>query len=91
MAEKDDWRLLADPREHLRKACINPTDGKEISKHAPQLMRCEFCWEPVRNTPHQWWFVPADLSCCICEGCFNDLKEMFEWKKLDGWGIDWGE
>lgn len=90
MAEKDDWRLLNNNGECLKKAYINPTDGEEICKHAPQLRRCEFCFEPVQDNSHQWWFIPIDLSCCICEDCFHDFKEMFEWKKLDGWDIEWG-
>ncbi len=89
MAEKEDWRLSVNSGALLQKACMNPTDGEEISKHAPQITRCEFCLEPVQNNPYQWWFVPSDLSCCICETCFNDFKEMFEWRKLDGQDIEW--
>lgn len=35
------------------------------------------------------WFLPQDLSCCICEECYNDFKDEFKWKKLDGWDLDW--
>lgn len=90
MVKKDDWRLLMNNGKSLLKTSINPTDGEEISKHAPQLKSCEFCLEPVQNNPNQRWFIPTNLSCCICEHCFYDFKEMFEWKKLDGWDIDWG-
>lgn len=38
---------------------------------------------------YSFWFVPEDISCCICENCYSDFKEMFEWKDLDGWDIDW--
>ena len=89
MIEKDDWRLLVNNGESLRKACINPTDGEEICKYAPKLKKCAFCLKAVQNDPHQWWFIPNDFSCCICENCFNDFKEMFEWKKLDGWDINY--
>ena len=88
MVEKDDWRLLNDV-EHLKSKYINPTDGEEISKHAPHLKSCSFCMEQVRNNPRNWWYVPEDISCCICEECFNDFKEIFEWKLLDGWDIVW--
>ena len=88
MFEKDDWRLLNDVT-YLRKAYINPTDGEEMCKHAPHLKRCEFCFEPVQDNIHQWWFVPENLTCCICEKCYNDFKETFEWKRLDGWDIKW--
>lgn len=88
MAIPNDWRLFNDV-EYLKKAYINPTDGEEICRYAPHLKRCEFCLEPVHDNLHQWWFVPTDLSCCICEECYNDFKEHFEWKKLDGWDIEW--
>lgn len=89
MPEKDDWRLSVNDGKSLKKACLSPTDGEEICRRASQLKRCAFCLEPVQNTPHQWWYIPIDLSCSVCENCFNDFKEMFEWKKLDGWDIDW--
>lgn len=73
----------------LKKAYINPTDGEEICKYASHLERCEFCSELVRNSPYQWWFVPVDLSCCICEECYNNFKDEFEWEKLDGWDMEW--
>lgn len=86
--QRDDWRL-ANTVETLEGAALDPTDGEEIFRYASHLKRCELCLEPVRNTPCQWWFVTADLSCCICETCYNDLKEHFKWKKTDGWDINW--
>lgn len=90
MLEKDDWRLQNDV-EHLKNTSVNPTDGEEICRHAPYLKHCVFCFEPVKDTPYQHWFIPLDLSCCICEKCYHDFKEGFGWKKLDGWDIEWGE
>ena len=43
MIEKDDWRLLNDV-EYLMDRYINPTDGEEITKHAPHLKTCVFYW-----------------------------------------------
>lgn len=68
---------------------INPTDGEEITQYAKHLKKCIFCWEEVEDNPHQWWFIPEDLSCCICEECHKDFKEMFRWRELDGYDIDW--
>ena len=90
MTEKDDWRLLNDV-EYLQDKYLNPTDGEEIVRHAPCLNACIFCWEKVQDSPQQRWFVPEDLSCCICENCFDDFREAFRWKKLDGWDIEWME
>lgn len=89
-AEKEDWRLLNDV-EHLKEMELNPTDGEEIAGCAPDLKNCVFCFEKVEGSPYQLWFVPGDLSCCICEKCCSDFKDTFRWKKLDGWDLDWGQ
>lgn len=88
MVEKDDWRLHNDV-DNLKNLDMNPTDGEEIVKRVRYLKKCIFCWDKVQDTPHQWWFLPSDMSCCVCEECYNDFNEMFSWKKLDGWDIDW--
>lgn len=88
MIEENDWRLLNDV-ECLRGKSINPTDGEEIYVNALHLKKCIFCWRLVNNDRHQWWYIPEDISCCICEACYNDFKDYFKWRKLDGWDIDW--
>ena len=90
MIEENDWRLLHHNTAHLKMAEVNPTDGEEIHQNAPHLKRCIFCLEPVQNSPHQYWYLPTDLSCCICETCFGDFKTLFRWRQLDGYDLDWG-
>ena len=84
----DDWRLLS-VDDSLKKKEINPTDGEELGFHAPYLDHCAFCWTQVEHTRYQHWFIPTDLSCCICEKCFYDFREIFQWRELDGWDIEW--
>ena len=88
MAEKDDWRLLINDVEYLKDKEINPTDGFKIEIHFPYLKECIFCEDKVACYPHRRWFIPTDISCCICEECFNDFKAIFHWKELDGSDID---
>ena len=88
MIEKDDWRLLNDV-EHLYNKEIVPTDGEEIFHHMLELKKCIFCLNPVENTRHSFWYLPINKSCCICEECYEDFKDMFHWKLLDGWDIEW--
>lgn len=88
MAEEKDWRLLNDV-EYLREAEMNPTDGEEITEKATNLNKCIFCWDVVENDGNQIWYIPKDVSCCICEECFNVFKDEFKWKLLDGWDIAW--
>lgn len=89
MIEKDDWRLLAGDGERLKNACLNPADGEEIKRHAPWLKHCEFCLKPVSDSPYERWYLSIDLSCCVCRECFKDFKEVLNFKKLDGWDIEW--
>lgn len=86
--DDDDWRLLS-VGDDLYYQDIDPTDGEEIGLHAPRLTHCAFCWTEVVHSRHQWWYVPTDQSCCICETCFHDFKELFHWRELDGWDLDW--
>ena len=88
MIDKNDWRLLNDV-DHLRGAYINPTDGEEILQNAKHLDHCVFCYDAVNNDRHQFWYVPENISCCICESCFKDFNEMFKWRLLDGYDIEW--
>lgn len=87
MISKDDWRLLNDV-EHLYDCYINPTDGEELTNNLSNLKHCIFCYDLIQNNRHQWWYLPFDQSCCICESCYNDFNEMFRWKLLDGWDIE---
>lgn len=86
MVPEDDWRLLNDV-EYLKCKYMNPTDVEEITKQVPDLEKCIFCWSKVQDSPNQRWFIPEDMSCCVCEDCYHDFKEMFRWKELDGWDI----
>ena len=88
--DDDDWRLLS-VGDDLYYQDIDPTDGEEIGLHAPGLTHCAFCWTEVVHSRHQWWYVPTDQSCCICETCFHDFKELFHWRELDGWDLEWKE
>lgn len=90
MVKKDDWRLLNDV-EHLKGKALNPTDGEDITKYAKHLKRCIFCLEEVKAISHQRWFIPEDLSCCVCEECYSDFRKTFNLKELDGYDIEWGQ
>ncbi|MDE5618912.1 MAG: hypothetical protein K2I80_00085 [Ruminococcus sp.] len=88
MVEKDDWRLLNDV-DDLRSIELNPTDGEDIFANAPHLKHCIFCLDLVNDDKFQFWYIPVNISCYICENCYRDFKDMFMWKILDGYDIDW--
>lgn len=88
--EPDDWRLLS-VDDGLKCKELNPTDCEELGLHAPYLTHCAFCWIQVEHTRHPFWYIPTDLSCCICEKCYHDFRELFQWRELDGWDMEWKE
>ncbi len=53
------------------------------------MKHCIFCLDYINDDRHQYWYIPNDLSCCICENCYKDFNDMFMWKLLDGWDIEW--
>lgn len=88
MENNKDWRLMKDV-EFLKGVEVNPTDGEEIVNNAPHLKQCIFCSDEVMDNLYQRWFLPIDCKSCICEKCYSDFNELFGWKTLDGWDIEW--
>ncbi len=48
---------------------------------------CEFCMSKFMEPPHEALhegYTTPDRYRWICTDCFNDFKEMFEWKLIPG-------
>ena len=79
---RDDWRLQGQ-EEYL--------SGRELmlSKHIPANDKndhdhCEFCWAKfaqIEGDLHEG-YCTIDRHSWICETCFNDFKDMFNWTVL---------
>lgn len=83
MIEQDDWRLGPQMdylfRAHLQKKRFQATPRNDHE-------HCEFCWAKFSEYPddlHEGYFTIAGVNFLqarwICETCFDDFKEMFEW------------
>ena len=79
---KEDWRYdtgvthwdVGDTVKHAR------WSGTEKWDHD----HCTFCWKDFSNSPdgqHEGYCDPEEY-CWICEECFNDFKELFEFKVI---------
>jgi hypothetical protein len=45
---------------------------------------CAFCWAefgPSENVIHEGW-TTTDEGHWICDGCFADFREQFQWRVL---------
>jgi transposase-like protein len=59
-------------------------DEKYLSKFSFNH-HCEFCWEKFgeENGVLHIGYCTCDRYRWICEQCYNDFKELFDWKLVD--------
>ena len=75
----NDWRIVNQDkylfRRHLVKCCF--TDSEKYD-HA----HCSFCWEKFGNAEGmtRMGYRVVDGPWWVCENCFNDFRNRFEWK-----------
>ena len=74
----EDWRLTNQIdylfRKKIKRSSINDYPEKDHE-------HCSFCWEKFgrgNNMLHEG-YCTEDLSDWICDDCFLDFKDMFEW------------
>ncbi len=78
----EDWRLNGQMsylyRAKLRKAVFS---ASETNDH----MHCEFCWDKFAEYDdclHEG-YCTLDGYYWVCEDCFRDFREMFEWMLVE--------
>ena len=77
MINKNDWRLT-NQINYLQDAKLMKVQYKSKAEHD----HCVFCWHKINNE-NDIGFCTLDKYHWICEGCYNDFKEMFNWKLVD--------
>ena len=81
---ENDWRNLGQ-LDYLYKKEI-----KKITQYQPyneqwEHEHCIFCWEkisPYQNDQHSG-YCTIDKKDWICESCFNDLQDLFQWQVVE--------
>lgn len=73
-----DWRLT-NQIDYLNKKKIVRSDFANFPGRDHE--HCSFCWKKFGHSPEllQKGYCTDDAHHWICDGCFNDFKEMFEW------------
>ena len=87
MVEKDDWRLRGQEEylhgKKFRYMKFTSAGRNSLHEH------CEFCWhkimEQAEGAAHcsGWGFCTLDTRYWVCEGCFEDFKEMLHWEQVE--------
>lgn len=71
----DDWRLQ-DPLDDLFQALLQKSTFVPTEKW--DHTHCVFCWDPFFGV-YLDGYCTLDGMQWICEVCFEDFREMFQW------------
>lgn len=78
---KDDWRLF-DQMTYLYQKDLKYIRFQESEMNDHE--HCSFCWakfsEDSEDLHYGYVAMYNDDDYWICETCYQDFKEMFEWK-----------
>jgi len=78
----DDWRLTN--QEKYLKNCELELTQFESHRNSDHK-HCSFCWDKFSENAEDLHFgYVANKKYWICPNCFNDFKEMFGWKVIEG-------
>lgn len=82
MIENDDWRLT-DQDKYLKSVVLRWKRYKK-SRQDRDHDHCSFCWgkfmeDDFPEVFHEGYTTENDYHW-ICKQCFEDFKEMFQWK-----------
>lgn len=84
MIEKDDWRLRGQ-EGYLKGATLVYRKYRQYADNPKwDHDHCAFCWEEFCLNENckslKEGYATTDDYHWICPACFDDFKEMFEWK-----------
>jgi len=81
----NDWRLLNDT-DSIKGEYLVAMTSNEIIELYPELKHCELCWDKLpeeRISYNQIWFINQKRDTCICDKCYQELKEYLDLKETD--------
>jgi len=83
MTDMRDWRLQGQER-YLRGVTLARRTYKQY-REGWEHDHCEFCWTKFSEKGENLnvGYVTTDYYHWICENCYQDFKDMFQWKVTD--------
>ena len=76
---REDWRIMGQEGYLLNKHLEHRLFQRSLC--VEDFDQCEFCWavfDKNKELPLKAYYAP-DIKVWICEECFNDFKEHFNW------------
>jgi hypothetical protein len=78
----DDWRIMGQPGYLFQKRLYKRSFIPNFDDKHPDHAHCEFCNDYFcandKQYLHEGYYEPIN-HCWICETCYNDFKELFQW------------
>ena len=87
MIDKSDWRLQGQERYLQRATLVHRRYRRPLKNPSRDHDHCEFCWakfmvEDYHDVLHEGCATEDDYRW-ICDKCFHDFKDMFDWKLVE--------
>ena len=79
VVEQDDWRLFGQ-ESYLHGVTLAHRKWTQIRVNWDHD-HCEFCWTTFPDEAEAGYCTP-DESNWICDACFEDFKDMLEWRVI---------
>ena len=79
MIEKNDWRLM-NQEKYLKNKELYHIHYNQKENHDHD--HCAFCMEKFMSD-EQIGYCTTDYYHWICEKCYEDFKDMFNWEIID--------
>ena len=79
--DRNDWRFTGQDEYLMNVKLIFHIFDSSIRDHD----HCEFCTKTFSENAgdlHEG-YCTLDKYCWICEGCYNDFKDMFNWLVIE--------
>jgi len=78
---KSDWRLMGQEKYLNKVDLMYAIYNESNTKHD----HCEFCFAKFSSDSEDLHegYCTLDKYRWICEDCYNDFKEMFQWKVIN--------
>ena len=79
----DDWRLTGQEK-YMKKAHLKKVSPNNYALEKEQASNwhehCEFCMKTIDINTKNDCFATLDEYRWVCQECFDDFKDSFEWE-----------
>lgn len=81
---RDDWRIMGQ-ESYLKGKTLQHRKFQNGLRHDEHQDQCDFCYSGLNEDPENLTraYYSAEEEVWICEECFNDFREHFDWTVVE--------